>query len=260
MNHRLQKLAGLYREKGAGAAAGFLVEDIYFRFLSAVAFPGRRQGKVETAGTGRDPFNEFLQEMNRRGGASGARVLEVGSRAVSGGTVRERFAAGVAYVGMDVHAGPNVDVTGDAHALGEMFAPESFDGVFSLSVFEHLLMPWVVVLETNKVLKVGGLTMIATHPTWPPHELPWDFWRFHENAFWALFNHATGFEILAVVSSTPARIFPMERAGYLLGTTKTIAPMGVTVLARKIGPADPRLSWPLRAADVTASAYPLRTN
>jgi hypothetical protein len=258
MNHRLQKLAGMYREKGVGAAAGFLAEDLYFRLLAALAFPGRRSGNVDTAGAGRDPFGEFLAEMNGRAGKR-ARVLEVGSRAVSGVTVRERFAAGVEYVGMDVHAGPNVDVTGDAHVLGELFAPESFDGVFSLSVFEHLLMPWVVVLETNKILKVGGLTMIATHPTWPPHELPWDFWRFQENAFWALFNQATGFEIVAVVSRTPARIFPMQRASRLLGTVKTIAPMGVAVLARKIGPADPRLSWPLRAADVTASAYPLRT-
>jgi hypothetical protein len=196
--------------------------------------------------------------MNGRA-AKGARVLEVGSRAVSGVAVRGAFVQGIDYVGMDVHAGPNVDITGDAHVLGEMFAPESFDGVFSLSVFEHLLMPWVVVLETNKILKIGGLTMIATHPTWPPHEWPWDFWRFQENAFWALFNQSTGFEIVAVVSSTPARIFPMQMASRLLGATKTIAPMGVAVLARKIGPVDPRLSWPLRAADVTASAYPLRT-
>lgn len=254
----MQKLAGLYREKGWGAAAGFLVENVYFRILASVAFPGRRIGEVETQGAGRDPFAEFLHEMNLRA-TGGARVLEVGARAVSGVTVRERFALGVDYVGMDVHSGPNVDITGDAHVLSEMFTPESFDGVFSLSVFEHLLMPWVVVLETNKILKMGGLTMIATHPTWPPHELPWDFWRFQENAFWALFNKSTGFELLAVVSSTPSRIFPMQRASYLLGTTKTIAPMGVSVIARKIGPVDPRISWPLRAADITDSAYPLRT-
>ncbi len=182
MNHRLQKLVSIYRGKGIGAATSFLVEDVYFRLLASLTFPGRRSVEIETAGAGRNPFKEFVDEMNGRV-AKGARVLEVGSRAVSGVTVRSDFVPGVEYVGMDVHAGPNVDITGDAHVLGEMFAPESFDGVFSRSVFEHLLMPWVVVLETNKILKVDGLTMIFTHPTWPPHELPWDFWSFRKTHF-----------------------------------------------------------------------------
>jgi hypothetical protein len=111
-------------------------------------------------------------------------------------------------------------------------------------------------LEINKVLKPGGVVLVHTHPTWPPHELPWDFWRFQENAFWALFNRATGFEIVGTVLSTPARIFPIQRASHLLGTTKTIAPLGVTALARKIGQSDPRLSWPLTAADITPTCYP----
>jgi hypothetical protein len=254
MNHRLRKLTGICRDKGPGAAARFLIKDVYFRVLAGLAFPGPRSGTIETVGAGRDPFTELLNEMNAR---QGARVLELGARAVSGVSVRERFAANVEYVGMDIHPGPNVDVVGDAHVLSGLFPNESFDGVFSLSVFEHLLMPWVVALEMNKVLKVGGLAMVATHPTWPPHELPWDFWRFQENAFWALFNRSTGFEIVTTISSTPARIFPMKREGHLLGTTKTIAPMGVAVLARKIGSFDARLSWPLSAVDVTNSAYPL---
>jgi hypothetical protein len=32
--------------------------------------------------------------------------------------------------------------------------------------------------------------------------------------------------------------------------------MGIAVLARKIGPSDSRLSWPLLAQDVTPTEYP----
>jgi SAM-dependent methyltransferase len=251
ITHRIRKLVHKLKHEGLRSAGSFLLHDLYFRAVSAVAFPlGRRRA---FRGGGRDLFGEFVTEMQR---IRAGQVLEIGSRAVSDVTVRNRFPSSVSYIGMDVHAGPNVDVVGDAHALSTLFEQERFDGIFSLSVFEHLLMPWVVVLEINKVLKPGGLVIVHTHPTWPPHELPWDFWRFQENAFWALFNQATGFEIVCTVLTTPARIFPHQRASHLLGTTKTVAPMGVTVLARKIGKSDPRLSWPLTAAEITPTRYP----
>lgn len=250
MSHRLRKLVHKVKREGFVPASRFVVRDLYFRCLARFAFPFESR---RMASSGRDPLQEFISDMARM---PAPEVLEVGSRAVSDVSSRDRFPAHVIHTGVDIHPGPNVDVVGDAHELGALFPAERFDGVFSLSVFEHLLMPWVVVLEINKVLRKGGMVMVATHPTWPPHELPWDFWRFQENAFWALFNRATGFEIVSTVVSTPARIFPFEHRSSLLGTTKTIAPMGVAVLARKIGPFDPRLSWPLTARDVTESHYP----
>jgi hypothetical protein len=33
-----------------------------------------------------------------------------------------------------------------------------------------------VALEMNRIMKTGGLVMLATHQTWPLHEVPWDFW------------------------------------------------------------------------------------
>jgi hypothetical protein len=251
MSHRVRKLIHKVRHEGVKTALGFVLRDVYFRALATAAFPFSGRNAIEA--NGRSPFREFVAAMNA---LPASQVLEIGSRAVSDVTVRAEFAPTVAYSGIDVHAGPNVNIVGDAHELGRLVDAERFDGVFSLSVFEHLLMPWVVVLEMNKVLKMGGLVMVATHPTWPPHELPWDFWRFQENSFWALFNRATGFEIVCTITSTPARIFPCRRDSYLLGTTKTIAPMGVAVLARKIGQSDPRLSWPLTAGEVTQTQYP----
>jgi len=250
MGFRLRKLRKITREQGLGPATAFLVRDVYYRALQLLAFPLHR-GKA--ASDQRDLLRELIAEVSCRTTSS---VLEIGSRAVSDTTARGLFPSTVRYTGFDLLDGPNVDITGDTHELSRHFPPESFDAVFSRSVFEHLLMPWKAVLEINKVLKVGGLCLVATHPAWPPHELPWDFWRYQENAFWALFNKATGFELIATTTSTPARLFPASRELYLSGTIKTICPMGVVALARKTGPHDPRLSWPVTVEQITPTSYP----
>src|ERR1043165_6505721 len=72
---------------------------------------------------------------------------------------------------------------GDAHELSKFFGTE-FDAVFSLAVFEHFAMPWVVAAEINKVLKIGGLTFHSTHFAFPLHERPWDFWRYTGQSLW----------------------------------------------------------------------------
>jgi hypothetical protein len=68
--------------------------------------------------------------------------------------------------------------------------------VFATSVFEHLMMPWKVVIELNRILEQSGLVMLTSHQTWPLREVPWDYWRFCDQAWHALFNPSTGFEVL----------------------------------------------------------------
>lgn len=53
---------------------------------------------------------------------------------------------------LDILPGENVDVVGDAHALVALFPAERFDAFCSVSVFEHLLMPWAVIPQINKIL------------------------------------------------------------------------------------------------------------
>ena len=250
MSFRLRKLRRIAQQEGSVGALRFLSHDLYYRFIHLLAFPLQRR---RTGAPGRDLLAEFAKMMVQRGAAD---VLEIGARAVSDRTSRDLFPPPLRYTGFDLHAGPNVDVVGDAHELTAHLPENAFDGVFSISVFEHLLMPWKVVLEINRVLKPGGIVFVGTHPCWPPHELPWDFWRYQPNAFWALFNASTGFELLATITDTPARILPAGRSLILSGTVKTVCPMSVTVLARKVGPHDPRLSWPVTAADATPTLYP----
>jgi hypothetical protein len=71
-------------------------------------------------------------------------LLEIGSRARSGNTYRHWFPETIKYIGLDVTAGPNVDVVGDAHHITR-YIQSKVDFVFSISTFEHLLMPWKAV-------------------------------------------------------------------------------------------------------------------
>lgn len=133
----------------------------------------------------------------------GYRVLEIGSRNVTGVNLRNKF-SNADYVGFDFYAGENVDVIGDAHKLSTYFAnQEKFDLIFSSAVFEHLHMPWVAAIEIQKLLKVGGYVFIETHFSFSSHERPWHFFQFSDMGLRALFNEALGFDLIESGMSNP---------------------------------------------------------
>jgi hypothetical protein len=133
-----------------------------------------------------------------------ARILEVGSREVTGqSTARQEFWL-AQYVGFDLYPGPNVDVVGDAHKLSSYFEGEPrFDAVISGACFEHFAMPWVVSTEIAKVLHVGGYVLIETHFSYGSHERPWHFFQFSDMALRVLFPAAMGFECVGAGASDP---------------------------------------------------------
>jgi SAM-dependent methyltransferase len=194
-------------------------------------------------------FNDFIALANARGPI---RVLELGAR---GSHVDPRLENVAEYVGFDIHEGPNVTVTGDAHELSKL-VEGPFDAIYAISTFEHLALPWKVVLEINAVLADDGLLCIATHQTWPPHELPWDFWRYSPAAFQALLNRHTGFEILRAELGLPAVIVPMVRGTGMRDVHRSEASLGTSVVAHKISEPRSDLRWDLTAADVIESEYP----
>jgi SAM-dependent methyltransferase len=194
-------------------------------------------------------FADFVAAANQLEDYS---VLELGAR---GSRVDPRLQGYERYVGMDVHPGPNVDVVGDAHRLSQL-VDGPFDAVYSISTFEHLAMPWQVVLEINRVLRVGGLLFTATHHTWPPHELPWDYWRYSRGAFASLLNAHTGFELVRVEEGLPGIVVPMVDEASTRGMYRDPTPLAVSALARKIGPPNADLQWNLVAADVASGSYP----
>jgi hypothetical protein len=185
-----------------------------------------------------------------------ANVLEIGSRARSGINRRGLFPLTCSYTGFDIVEGENVDCVGDAHALSKFLPTDHYDAVFSVSVWEHLSMPWLVSLELNKVMKVGGLAMINTHQSWPSHEEPWDYFRFSNDSWDALFNAATGFEIVGRGAGIPCAMGPSQlhasvhasRIDWHYGYLAT------RCIARKVG--NTRLEWPVDPGIVAKKAYP----
>lgn len=195
-------------------------------------------------------FPEFADRV--RAQPRGA-MLEIGSRARSGVTRRDLAPPEWEYVGVDIVAGPNVDVVGDAHELSRLLPRDHFDAAMSLSVFEHLLMPWKVVIELNRVLKPGGLVFVQTHQTFPLHDEPWDFWRISADAWPALFNAKTGFRIIDSGMAEPL-MFVARRwhPGVNLHESRGCAVS--SVIAEKVG--NTELSWDVELRDVLGSQYP----
>jgi SAM-dependent methyltransferase len=148
----------------------------------------------------------------------GFRILEVGSRNVTGGDTRKLFSAAY-YVGFDFYEGENVDVVGDAHKLSSYFGhDEKFDLIFSAAVFEHFHMPWIVAQEIQKLLKVGGYVFVETHFSFGAHERPWNFFQFSDMGLRALFNSALGFDLVDRGMSNPMNgVFNQKSDEYLRG-------------------------------------------
>ena len=187
------------------------------------------------------------------------RILEIGSRGSSLARVmgkRNVPPADAIYIGLDYHPGEGVNLVGDAHRLSKLI-PEPVDFVFSAATFEHLLMPWKAAVEIARVLRVGGLVFIHTHPSWPLHELPHDFFRFSKWAWAALFNRHTGFELLGSTHADPTVMTPLLQTkfrGHLRGLFRGLSYLTTGCLARKIS--EPELDWPLAQDDLVSTVYP----
>jgi len=138
------------------------------------------------------------------GNKSGMKVLEIGSREVTGPSNARKEFAKAEYVGFDYYPGDNVDIVGDAHKLSSYFKDgEQFDIIYSSACFEHFAMPWVVAVEITKLLKLGGLVFVETHFSFSSHERPWHFFQFSDMALKVLFSEALGFECVEAGMSNP---------------------------------------------------------
>lgn len=205
-------------------------------------------------------FPDFINHVNN----NHLRVMEIGSRIVSpaSGSKRLLFSGAASYTGFDYYPDANTDVVGDAHRLSQYFG-QRFDAIFSISVFEHLAMPWVVAMEINKLLEVGGITFHTTHFSWPIHERPWDFWRFSDDGLKVLFSKSLGFEVINSCLYAPLRMHldtvnpPQE----MLATQPGFG--GVAILAKKVSEINAdKLKWDVMLEDVLTqdSHYPKPNN
>ena len=146
-------------------------------------------------------WEKYLYEI---GNKKGFRVLEIGSREVTGPSDARKQFSKAQYVGFDFYPGRNVDLVGDAHNLSSYFQEQQyFDLIYSSACFEHFAMPWLVATEIAKMLKVGGIVFVETHFSFSAHERPWNFFQFSDMALKALFSSALGFECVEAGMSNP---------------------------------------------------------
>jgi SAM-dependent methyltransferase len=246
----IRKIPRFVEKHGIESFILYLITLPLFSIVSWLLTPIKKK-------TDKDPFyhvfNRFAATVNNMPHAS---LLEIGSRNVTGAVRRDVFQSNVDYTGLDIHAGENVDVVADVHELSSHLPQDHYDAVFTISVFEHLAMPWQALVEINRVMKPGGLLFIATHPVIPPHELPWDFWRYSRETFKVLLNKRTGFEILESVEGTPARILSMSRDRTTSKVHLIPVHQSIGVLARKIDAPDEALSWKLPVSSLLQTEYP----
>jgi hypothetical protein len=156
------------------------------------------------------PMSQTISHQNWRkllyqlGNKEGLRVLEIGSREVTGPSDARQQFSNAEYVGFDYYAGRNVDIVGDAHRLSSYFKEEErFDLIYTSACFEHFAMPWLVAVEIAKLLKVGGTLFVETHFSFSAHERPWNFFQFSDMGLRVLFSSALGFECIEAGLSNP---------------------------------------------------------
>lgn len=204
-------------------------------------------GQVKNAG--QDLHARFIQGIQA---LDRPKLIDIGGRSRSQIDRSKQFPNADVTV-VDVLPGENVTVVGDAHQLSDLFAPETFDAAYSVAVFEHLFMPWRVALEMNAVMKPGALGYVLTHQTLGMHDMPWDFWRYSDTAWDAIFNEYTGFEVVDRQLFDLSYILPFHLSPGKIDAEKAAGFEGSAVLFRKIGPSKVRWDVPM---SIIKTIYP----
>lgn len=130
-----------------------------------------------------------MDDLLARHKADTARVLDVGSYDVNG-TLRPLIEKrGWSYLGLDLEAGPNVDVVSEEPYLYP-FAGGAFDVVVSAGTMEHVEALWYWIPELARMLRSGGLLALTTVWQCPEHRYPRDCWRILPDGMRFLFDEA----------------------------------------------------------------------
>jgi SAM-dependent methyltransferase len=137
----------------------------------------------------------------------GLAIVEVGARDVGVGALRAAAPAHAArYIGLDLEAGPNVDlVLSDPHSFP--LEDGSADLVLSSSCMEHDGMFWLTFLEMARITRPGGHIYINTPSNGAVHRYPRDCWRFYPDSGLALeaWGRRQGLPVLLLEAMTLRR-------------------------------------------------------
>lgn len=137
----------------------------------------------------------FVGTYAQRLSQSEISVLDVGSYDVNG-SYRPFFSdSRFRYTGLDMEAGPNVDLVPSAPYEWTEIETDSFDIVISGQAFEHIEFFWKTMEEMARVLRRGGLMCIIAPNGFGEHRYPVDCYRFFTDGLVALARYV-GLDII----------------------------------------------------------------
>lgn len=153
-------------------------------------------------------------------------VLVVGSGIIGDGMEELVDHPDIRLVDSDASIAPRTQVVCDAQQLP--FADESFDGVVSQWVIEHLADPFAAASEMERVLKPGGLVYAAGAFMQQVHGGRYDFYRFTHLGLRRMFRNFEDLESGAVLGPGTALAWAWE---YFLLSFTTNRPMRILIKA-----------------------------
>lgn len=125
-------------------------------------------------------------------------VIDIGAYDVNG-SYRPLFdLPQVQYRGIDLEAGPGVDIVLNSPYRFPL-ASKSVDVIVSGQAFEHVEFFWLTWLEMDRVLKPGGMIFLIAPSRGSEHRYPQDCWRFYPDGYRALAKY-TNVELLEVTT------------------------------------------------------------
>lgn len=137
----------------------------------------------------------LLKGIERHANRLSGRMLDFGC----GSKPYESLFAVSEYIGVDIqnpshnHDNESIDVFYDGQRLP--FPDEFFDSCFSAEVFEHVHNLDEMLTEINRVLKKGGIVLVACPFLCSEHEVPIDYLR-HTSFGIKIFMERHGFEVI----------------------------------------------------------------
>ncbi len=145
------------------------------------------------------------------------RIADVGSFDVNGSYKPLITNKKWTYVGLDIEAGPNVDVVLSNGDNWSNVRDNSFDVVVSGQALEHTKHPWLFMAEIARILKPGGRTCVIAPHTWGFHRYPLDCWRILPDGMKALMEFC-GLEVEDIRSNMEQ--LDRKRRGETIGVAR----------------------------------------
>jgi SAM-dependent methyltransferase len=166
----------------------------------------------------------FFERYARSGGV----VVEIGALDVNG-SLREVCPKDLTYIGIDMEAGPGVNLVVQPSSPLPLKSGIA-DVVVSSSMFEHDAFFWQTFLEIARIAKPGGVIYINAPSNGFYHRYPADNWRFYPDAGKALVRWAgrNGCELTLIES------FIAERKGDIWNDFVAVFKKGLVASAEEL--------------------------